>query len=215
MTSSTGATIWSATTRPYGDLVETSSTGVVTNLRLPGQYDEKLLSSIGIQGPYYNWNRWYLPMAGRYLELDPIALGGGFNGAAGPEWYGYASGSPLVWTDPTGENPAAGAAGGAFVCGPACAAAGAAIGAGAVWLAACNATHTCPWHKPITCAPPLPKPKDKDPCDAQYETDGATCRGISRARGPSAAARCWSSAMDRLVACQKGFPIPPLDIYNN
>jgi hypothetical protein len=34
---------------------------VVTNLRLPGQHDERLLGSIGLKGPYYNWNRWYLP----------------------------------------------------------------------------------------------------------------------------------------------------------
>jgi hypothetical protein len=26
---------------------------VVTNLRLPGQYDERLLASVGLQGPYY------------------------------------------------------------------------------------------------------------------------------------------------------------------
>jgi len=48
----------------------------VTNLRLPGQYDERLLGSMGLQGPYYNWNRWYLPGVGRYLELDPLALTG-------------------------------------------------------------------------------------------------------------------------------------------
>ena len=47
----------------------------VTNLRLPGQYDERLLSSLGLQGPYYNWNRWYLPGVGRYLELEPLNLG--------------------------------------------------------------------------------------------------------------------------------------------
>jgi hypothetical protein len=48
----------------------------VTNLRLPGQYDERLFAAAGIsglQGPYYNWNRWYLPSVGRYLELDPAA----------------------------------------------------------------------------------------------------------------------------------------------
>jgi RHS repeat-associated protein len=111
MTSSSGATIWSGATRPYGDLVETTSTGVVTNLRLPGQYHERgtsptdagLLSSIGIQGPFYNWNRWYLPMAGRYLELDPIALRGSFNSPYGPDWNSYAGGGPLARIDSTGE----------------------------------------------------------------------------------------------------------------
>jgi RHS repeat-associated protein len=103
MTGSGGTTAWSAATRPYGDMVETSATGVVTNLRLPGQYDEKLLAAgIGIQGPYYNWNRWYLPTMGRYMELDPIAVAGGFNESYGPSWYGYAAGNPLRYADSTG-----------------------------------------------------------------------------------------------------------------
>jgi RHS repeat-associated protein len=110
LTGATAATVWSAATRPYGDLVETTSTGVVTNLRLPGQYHERgtsptdagLLSSIGLQGPYYNWNRWYLPMAGRYMELDPIALSGGLNAASRPDWFSYVEGQPLSNTDPQG-----------------------------------------------------------------------------------------------------------------
>jgi RHS repeat-associated protein len=73
----------------------------VTNLRLPGQYDERLFWSVGLQGPYYNWNRWYLPGVGRYLELDPIALGEGFNGFGSP-WYNYALSNPLRWTDVMG-----------------------------------------------------------------------------------------------------------------
>jgi RHS repeat-associated protein len=109
LTSPTGVTVWSATpARPYGDITEVTTpdpeTGktVVTNLRLPGQYDERLLGALGLQGPYYNWNRWYLPGVGRYLELDPIAKAGGFNGFYGPNWYGYAEGNPLRWTDPRG-----------------------------------------------------------------------------------------------------------------
>jgi RHS repeat-associated protein len=74
----------------------------VTNLRLPGQYDERLLGGLGLQGPYYNWNRWYLPQVGRYVELDPMASMGGFNGPFGPDWYGYADGSPLHFIDPEG-----------------------------------------------------------------------------------------------------------------
>lgn len=83
---------------------------VVTNLRLPGQYLERganptdagLLASVGLQGPYYNWHRWYLPSMGRYLELDPTAVRGGFNGPYGPNWYGHAEGNPLRFTDPLG-----------------------------------------------------------------------------------------------------------------
>jgi RHS repeat-associated protein len=109
LTSPAGAVVWVASVpRPFGDIEESTvpdpETGktVVTNLRLPGQYDERLLASVGLQGPYYNWNRWYLPSVGRYLELDPIAKAGGFNGFYGPNWYGYAEGNPLTNTDPWG-----------------------------------------------------------------------------------------------------------------
>ena len=108
LTGADGTTVWSSTAQPYGEVTETTTpdpvTGqtVVTNLRLPGQYDERLLGSLGLQGPYYNWNRWYLPGVGRYLELDPIALGGKFNGFFGPNWYGYAEGNPMRFADPSG-----------------------------------------------------------------------------------------------------------------
>ncbi len=77
----------------------------MTNLRLPGQYDERLLGSLGFQGPYYNWNRWYLPGVGRYLQPDPVALRGAANGPYGPDWFGYANGNPLRFTDPMGLVP--------------------------------------------------------------------------------------------------------------
>ncbi|HEY5959773.1 MAG TPA: RHS repeat-associated core domain-containing protein, partial [Polyangiaceae bacterium] len=113
LTNQAAQTVWTASVQPFGNVVETtgpdplSGRTVVTNLRLPGQYDERLLGSLGLQGPYYNWNRWYLPSVGRYLELDPIALGGGFNGSGwhAPDWYNYAEGNPLRWTDPDGTAP--------------------------------------------------------------------------------------------------------------
>jgi RHS repeat-associated protein len=112
LTNAAGATVWSAVpARPYGDIEESSSVDplsgalVVTNLRLPGQYDERLFATLGIsglQGPYYSWHRWYLPTLGRYMELDPVALRGGFNGFFGPNWYGYAEGNPTRYTDASG-----------------------------------------------------------------------------------------------------------------
>jgi RHS repeat-associated protein len=112
LTNANGTAVWSAApVRPYGDVMEEPGTDplsgrpVVTNVRLPGQYDERLFAAVGItslQGPYYNWNRWYLPSMGRYMELDPIAVNGGFNGSYGPNWYGYAEGNPLKNTDPAG-----------------------------------------------------------------------------------------------------------------
>ncbi|MFY3744660.1 RHS repeat domain-containing protein [Anaeromyxobacter sp. Red801] len=108
LTSASGQVVWKSNVLPSGEGIEQiepdSASGrvVVTNLRLPGQYDERLLGSLGLQGPYYNWNRWYLPSVGRYMELDPIALAGGFNTEFGVDWYNYAGGNPLSYTDPTG-----------------------------------------------------------------------------------------------------------------
>jgi len=154
LTSTAGAVVWSSKPRAYGEIAETTAPDpangrtVVTNLRLPGQYDERLLGAIGLSGPYYNGARWYLPAMARYLELDPIALAGGINGKFAPDWYGYANQNPLRWTDPTGRIGVAGGIVGAFAGGIAGYAAtgtwqGAAIGAatgGAVgffapWLA--------------------------------------------------------------------------------
>ncbi|WP_242395422.1 RHS repeat domain-containing protein [Anaeromyxobacter oryzisoli] len=110
LTNQAGQLVWSTYQRPYGEVGEKtvpdplSGLTVVTNLRLPGQYDERVFlhAGLGLQGPYYNWNRWYLPGVGRYLELDPIAMAGGFNGEFGPDWYGYANQSPLNSIDPEG-----------------------------------------------------------------------------------------------------------------
>lgn len=116
-----GVTVWSASPpRPYGDMEEATAIDpanlryVTTNLRLPGQYDERLLSSIGLKGPFYNGQRWYLPSMARYLELDPIALRGGLNGGYAPDWYGYGNANPLRWTDPTGEEVIGAVAGAIF-----------------------------------------------------------------------------------------------------
>ena len=111
MTNAEGQLVWQGTVLPSGEVVAStiadapSGRTVVTNLRLPGQNDERLFAAAGInglQGPYYNWNRWYLPGLGRYLEPDPIALAGGFNTPYGVDWYGYAEGNPLSNTDPMG-----------------------------------------------------------------------------------------------------------------
>jgi RHS repeat-associated protein len=118
LTSPAGATVWSANpARPYGDITEATTpdpeTGrtVVTNLRLPVQYDERLLGSLGLQGPYYNWNRWYLPGVGRYLELDPMAEDGDFNSEYAPDWYGYVDANPLKFTDSDGRSKTQGIGG--------------------------------------------------------------------------------------------------------
>lgn len=60
------------------------------NLRLPGQYD----SDTHLQ--HYNIFRDYEPTSGRYIEADPVGLGGG------PNPYAYVRGNPLSYVDPLG-----------------------------------------------------------------------------------------------------------------
>lgn len=52
-------------------------------------------------------------------------------------------------------------------------------------------------------------------CQKLYdEVDIPTCNGISRSRGPAAAAKCFASAMQRYAACLRNTPIPPLNTWN-
>ncbi len=154
--------VWSATKRPYGEIVETTSAdpvsgrAVVTNLRLPGQYDERLLGGIGLQGPYYNWNRWYLPGFGRYLELDPLALTGRLNAQWTPDWYGYARANPLGNIDPEGLQacpPNSSCEGCAYICIP---------GGDCQMVCAGKKPPVIPFPPPIPPKKPDPEP-DPDP----------------------------------------------------
>ncbi|UTW46643.1 RHS repeat-associated core domain-containing protein [bacterium SCSIO 12696] len=76
--------------KPLGEATIITNT-IANNLRFPGQYfDEE-------SGLHYNYFRDYDPATGRYIQSDPIGLGGGIS------TYGYALQSPVMYFDPDGE----------------------------------------------------------------------------------------------------------------
>jgi RHS repeat-associated protein len=96
LTNAQGETTWRMVSEAFGKtFVDTTlaptTTGTTTNnFRFPGQYEDVETAT------HYNFMRTYLPMVGRYVESDPIGLGGGVN------TFSYVGGTPLSLTDPLG-----------------------------------------------------------------------------------------------------------------
>ena len=93
ITDQTQQVVWAADYSPFGMLESGEGDGegaVENNWRFPGQYAD------GESGCYYNYFRDYDPTLGRYLESDPIGLGGGFN------TFGYVYQSPFNYSDSYG-----------------------------------------------------------------------------------------------------------------
>jgi RHS repeat-associated protein len=90
VTDSTQTVQWSATYQPFGN-TSTGASGIVQNLRLPGQ-EWDLESTFN-----HNGFRDYAATLTRYIETDPIGLAGGMN------TYQYVRGNPFKYVDPAGE----------------------------------------------------------------------------------------------------------------
>lgn len=92
---SDGEVIWEWLSTPFGTIdadndPDADSSNFAYNLRFPGQYfDDET-------GLHYNYYRTYDPSTGRYLESDPIGLGGGLN------TFGYVLQNPLGLVDSLG-----------------------------------------------------------------------------------------------------------------
>ncbi|UJB18449.1 MULTISPECIES: RHS repeat-associated core domain-containing protein [Lysobacter] len=102
--------------------------GFVFDSRFAGQQFDSA------SGLVYNYFRDYDPSSGRYIQSDPIGLRGGIG------TYPYVASSPLLFNDPTGENPLA--AGACLIPGVgwgACAV----IGVGALAVGGCYLTGVC------------------------------------------------------------------------
>jgi len=89
--SDSGAVVWSATYDDFGKATVDAGSSVTNDLRFAGQYyDEETRF-------HYNYNRFYDPDTGRYIEIDPLGIDDGqFT------LYDYAYCSPLVNIDPFG-----------------------------------------------------------------------------------------------------------------
>ena len=79
---------WRAGAEPFG--LSAPSGPAAQALRFPGQYHD------AETGLHYNMARYYAPWLGRYLQADPIGLGGGVN------VYAYVDNNPLSFVDPLG-----------------------------------------------------------------------------------------------------------------
>ncbi len=78
--------VWDAVRKPFGER-SVSVAQIEMPLGFAGQYFDQET------GNYYNYFRDYDPTTGRYLQSDPIGLGGGIN------TYAYVSGNPIRFID--------------------------------------------------------------------------------------------------------------------
>jgi RHS repeat-associated protein len=98
-TSAAEGVTWRAEYEPYGAIYSLRSLDQHQPLRLPGQEAEQLTIGVnGVTSRSYNVHRWFESGTGRYGQADPDRH------LAALQPFLYASGNPLMKTDPTGET---------------------------------------------------------------------------------------------------------------
>jgi RHS repeat-associated protein len=190
----TGATTWTwdFTGSSFGDHAP-RETGLVLDLRYPGQHYDRHT------GWHYNYFRDYEPGTGRYVQSDPIGLGGGVS------TYGYALQNPWRFVDPTGEQAQLALCFGGPV--PCALAAGSMVACGIAVLQSRRfpqldgvpeppdpSTWQC--ENPV-CESPKPSPPERDECVLMYAKLVAKCRGLALARWTA----CQGAATAAFMAC--------------
>jgi RHS repeat-associated protein len=92
VTDARGRIVWSGRYKTWGALAVADIAEIDNPLRLPGQYHDEET------GLHYNFQRYYDPAVGRFINQDPIGLQGGLN------LYRYVH-DPIGWMDPWGLDP--------------------------------------------------------------------------------------------------------------